>query len=394
MTQVSMTQQAIPASRGWAPFALGFRPFFLLAGLAGVVLMLIWLGMWHSLPVDYYGQIGWHAHEMLFGFSVAILAGFLLTAVRNWTGIDTPSGRPLALLALVWLLGRLAPWVGLPGWAIALLDMAFLPALALALARPLWRGANRVNRVFLPLLLAMAVANGLVHLQGMGIALTAASGHDLMLNLILTLLILVAGRVLPFFARSVIPGFEPVTRVRTEQASFGLMGLIVLFELFSIEGLPFALLYAAFALVQALRLAAWYHPRIWSMPVLWVLYLGYLWLLIGSVLSAFAQLGWFMPSAALHAMTAGAVGVFTLGMMARVALGHTGRSIDVSMPTAYAFIALNLGVALRVFGPALVPEYYLLWILLSGLLWIMALVVFLAVYLPILLRPRVDGRPG
>lgn len=387
--------QGVAQARGWAPFALGFRPFFLLAGAAAVVMMLLWLVLWHGLGNGYYGQTGWHSHEMLFGYAVAVIAGFLLTAVRNWTGIDTPTGRPLAALALLWLAGRLLPWLpAMPGWSLALVDLAFLPALAIALAGPLWRGKNRTNRVFVPLLLGMAVANLLVHLQHLGVADTAARGQALMIDLLLLLLVLVAGRVLPFFTRNVIPGFQPRTRAPLERASFAAMALLVVAGLLPLPAALAGALWMGFGGLQALRLAGWYERRIWRMPVLWVLHVGYAWLALGALLVGAAHFGLFLPSAALHALSAGAIGVFTLGMMARVALGHSGRSIDVSPAMAWAFGLLNLGVLLRVFGPAWLPQHYLSWIMIAGLLWILSFAVFVVIYVPILLRPRIDGRPG
>ena len=240
----------------------------------------------------------------------------------------------------------------------------------------------------------MATANLLVHLQMLGLATTAVAGQALMLNLLLVLILLVAGRVLPFFTQAAIPGFQPVTRAWVEWISYLLIGLITVAELISLEGVQSGLFYAAFAAVQAVRLAGWHHPLVWKMPVQWVLHLGYLWVVVGSGLVALAKFGLFLPSAAMHALTAGVIGVFTLGMMARVALGHSGRSIDVAEPMVSAFVFLNLAVLLRVFGPSLLPSYYLFWIILSGLLWSLAFAIFLAIYLPLLLRPRVDGKPG
>ena len=154
---------------GPALLALGFRPFFIAACLSAVVLLVIWLGAWSGAyaPPAYYGFIGWHSHEMLFGYAPAIIAGFLLTAVRNWTGITPPTGKPLAMLVILWLLGRLVPLLtGLvPGAVIALVDIAFLPAVALGIKPALWGGQQKINRIFVPLLLAMAVANTLIHLQ-------------------------------------------------------------------------------------------------------------------------------------------------------------------------------------------------------------------------------------
>ncbi len=192
--------------QGPAIFALGFRPFFSVAGLAAVVLLGVWLVAWSgklSLPT-YYGLIGWHSHEMLFGYTTAIIAGFLLTAVRNWTGITPPIGRPLAGLVLLWLAGRIAPLLQgiLPDAVIAITDLLFLPAVALAIRPALWQGKQKINRIFVPLLLVMAVANLLVHLQALGLSDSAAGGSDMMLYLVIFLIMMIGGRVVPFFTQA------------------------------------------------------------------------------------------------------------------------------------------------------------------------------------------------
>jgi uncharacterized protein involved in response to NO len=399
MLQPSTAPTPAPAAsvRGWRPFGLGFRPFFLLAGLGALALILLWLLLWHrgARAADYYGALGWHGHEMLFGYATAVIAGFLLTAVRNWTGRPTPTGWPLALLASVWLAGRLLPWIpGLAPLWIAGVDLAFLPLLALALARPLWGGANRVNRWFLPLLLAMALANGLVHAEAMGWAEgLAARGSMLMLVLILLTLVWVGGRVMPFFTGKALNGARPRNRPWVERAGFGLLLLLAALQLAALGGWALGLTAFALASVQAVRLAGWYDHRLWGVPILWVLYTGYLWLIAGFALFGLAALGGFPQNLALHALTLGAIGVFTLGMMARVALGHTGRPMVASKPLVLAFGLLNLAALVRVFAVYLVPVWYVGWILLSGLLWLLAFGAFAVIYVPILLRPRADGRP-
>ena len=349
-----------PKVIGWAPFALGFRPFFLLAALAALILMALWPLVWHGQigPPSHYDAITWHSHEMLFGYAAAVIAGFLLTAVRNWTGVDTWTGPRLALLALVWLAGRVLPWVGgIPVSVLVAVDAAFLPLVAISLIRPLWVGNNRVNRVFVPLLGTMALMNLLSHLQLIGVQNPFGDARRVMLDLILLLIVLVAGRVLPFFTRSVLPGFQPVSRLWVEQGSVLLIGLIGLTDLFAL--LPVVVsagLWLLFALLQLLRLSGWYEMRVLRMPVLWVLHAGYAWLTLGSLLYGLSMLDLFTPSGALHALTVGVVGVFTLGMMARVSLGHTGRWIDVSASTALSFVLMNLARFVRVFGPAAFPE--------------------------------------
>jgi len=361
--------------------------------------MIQWLLLWvgYPGPVDYYGMVGWHGHEMLFGYAMAVIAGFLLTAVRNWTGIDTPSGLPLAGLAALWLAGRVLPYAhpGLPADIIAIVDLAFIPSLALALAGPLWKGANKVNRVFLPLLAAMAVANFLVHLQALGVTQTALHGQDLMVNLVLLLIALVAGRVLPFFTEKAVNGSAPNRDVRLERWSFTLLSGLTLAQLaWPHAGIPLAILSAGVALTQGLRLWGWHDKGVWRIPILWVLYTGYSWLVLGFVLKTLAHLGLYAPNLALHALTIGGFGVLTLGMMSRVALGHTGRLLQSAKATNLAFVLLNLGALTRVFGPFFMPDNYIGAVHLAGGFWLLAFGIFTVVYGPMLIKPRADGRPG
>lgn len=383
---------------GWAPFALGFRPFFVLAALAAVVLMAIWPALWRGqiVPPSYYDSITWHSHEMLFGYTVAVIAGFLLTAVRNWTGVDTWTGTRLALLALVWLVGRVLPWIGgVPVGVLVAVDAAFLPLVAVSLIRPLWAGQNRINRMFVPLLLVMALVNLLSHLQLSGVDNPFGDARRVMLDLVLLLIVLIAGRVLPFFTRNVLPGFQPVSRPWVERGSILLMGLIGLADLTAILApVVLAPLWWLFSALQLLRLSGWFEKRVVRMPILWVLHAGYAWLSLGALLYGLSLLGLFTLSGALHALTVGVVGVFTLGMMARVSCGHTGRPINVSTLTAVSFVLMNAAALVRVFGPAVWPERYALWVDVSAGLWVLAFSLFAYRYVPLLLRPRVDGRPG
>ena len=382
--------------KGLVPFALGFRPFFSLAGLSGLGMMLAWLALWQKgTPVEYYASIGWHSHEMLFGFAGAIIAGFLLTAVRNWTGIDTPTGKPLAMLALVWVLARLAPFLpAIPHFAIALLDLAFLPLLMLAIYQPLVRAENRINRIFLPLLAAMALANLLVHLSLLGFSQTERQGTHLMINLILLLIIIVSGRVIPFFAEKAVEGATPRFSKLREQCVFGAIGGWILVDLFSAPWWLATTAALAVAGTQAWRFLDWHHRGIWRKPILWVLYSGLLWQITGFCLKALSAAGLVADNLAIHALTAGAIGILTYGMMARVSLGHTGRDINPPRIIGYSFILLNLAVFARVFGPLIHMDAYLHWIMLSGTGWAVCFLLFVIYYLKLLNTPRIDGRPG
>lgn len=382
--------------KGLVPFALGFRPFFTLAAVSGLLLMMLWLALWHSATqINHYGSIGWHSHEMVFGFVVAVIAGFLLTAVRNWTGTDTLSGTPLAMLALLWLLARIAPFVpSIPPMAVAVVDLSFLPLLAIALYRPLINAENRANRIFLPLLAIMAVANLLVHLDNLGITSTGRQGIHLMIDIIALLLIMVSGRVLPFFTEKAVHGAVPRFNARRERLSYLAIGLWTIFEL--LLPVPWLLAIAAMgvAITQSWRLFDWHHQGIWRIPILWVLFTGMLWLIIGFLLKSLAALGLFPVNLATHALTAGAIGILTFGMMARVSLGHTGREITPARLIVGSFVLLNLVAMARVFGPVIYPEGYLYWIMLSGTGWSICYLLFSFYYLKLLNTPRIDGRKG
>jgi len=381
-----------------ATLALGFRPFFTLAAVAGVTLIATWLAMLAGLQLvpARLSSHAWHAHEMLFGYTSAVIAGFLLTAVRNWNGIHTWSGYRLGLLAGVWLLGRLLPWIdGLPMLAWSIVDIAFLPLLGYSLARPLWLGKNHVNRVFLLLLGLMALANLLSHLQQQGLLGEFGRASHLMLLLVLMLVLLVAGRVLPFFTRNVIAGFQPVTRRWVEVLGFLLLAALIAVELFRQTHTPVAAaLWLAVTAAQLFRFNGWFDRRVLRLPVLWVLHAGYAWLIIGSALNGLSSIGGFPASPATHALAVGAIGVFTLGMMARVSRGHSGRPLNVSRITAGAFLLLNLAAVVRVFGPAILPQHLSLWLQLSGAGWCLAFALFAWHYIPMLIRPRTDGKPG
>jgi uncharacterized protein involved in response to NO len=378
-------------------FALGFRPFFLGAGILALVALPLWLAVLRGwLPGDsYYGGTTWHAHAMLFGYGTAVIAGFLLTASRNWTGMATAAGAELAALIGLWLAGQLAPWFPLPGPLIAVVDLAFPLVLALSLIKPLWLGPNPVNRVFLGLLVGMSGASLLVHLQALGITQsTALVGDKLMLDLILVTLLIVSGRIMPFFTRSAIAGSDPRVRPWVERLTFGVAGLWVLSDAASHASPLTGMLALVLAGVQAMRLLGWHHPRVWADPLLWVLYSGYLWLILGLALNGLAHLGLAAPFPALHALTVGTIGVFTLGMMSRVTLGHTGRTLRAPTAMVAAFGLINLAALVRVLVPLLWPAGYQDWLLLSGGLWTLAFGAFLWVHGPMLISPRADGRPG
>ena len=397
VVNIELPSKSIPPDR-FSLFELGFRPFFLLAGLAAILLIAGWVLLLISDSVlnNYYGLALWHGHEMVFGFAVAVIAGFLLTAVRNWTNVQTVKGPGLAALVLLWLLGRVVAFFPdmLPAWLIALVDLAFLPLLAVALAIPILRSNKKPQLAFVVVLLLMFGANFMMHLNLLEITASGnEAGMNLAMNCVLLIIVIMAGRVVPFFIEKGAPGATPRKWPWLERLALATMLLFMLGVLFEVNDNVIALLAAIAALVHGLRLWGWHSKHLWQVPLLWVLLLGYAWLVLGFVLTLFVYLGLLTPMLALHAFAA-AIGVLCLGMMSRVALGHTGRLLQPAKVMAWAFALINLAMLLRVSGPLFVPALEHLAVMGAAILWIAAFAIFIWIYAPILIRARVDGKPG
>jgi uncharacterized protein involved in response to NO len=395
----SGASEAAPTSL--AISAKGFRLFFLLAAAFAVAIVPLWLLVLRGMvrPAAYLQPTVWHAHEMLFGFVVAVIAGFLLTAVSNWTSRETVVGVPLMLLAGLWLLGRVAMVfsAALPPGVTALVDLAFLPVLAVVLARPLLSSRNRRNFVMLLIVGALSVANAVVHLDALGV-LAPGSAHracSLSVDLVVLMILIISGRVFPMFTRNA----TGVNSIRSifwlDVATVGGMAVLTAVDALAGAGLANAALAGAVGLLAAARAIHWGARHSFRQPLLWILHAGYAWLVFGLLFRAVAGFGWpSFASLATHALTVGAVGCLTLGMMARVSLGHTGRMLVAPAPLAWAFVAINLAAVARTLIPLVAPARYFDALVAAGAFWTTAFVLFLAVYLPILLRPRIDGRPG
>jgi uncharacterized protein involved in response to NO len=362
--------------------SLGFRPFFLLAG----ILACLWMPLWMLVLTGHVALRGaltgpaWHGHEMVFGFVGAGLAGFLLTAVRNWTGLPTPSGA-----RLVNLLGGGLP----PPLAIAI-DVAFLPAVAAAIGWPIVRARMWRNLVFVPLLCLLGGASLCSHL-GVTAGVTAVQGA---LDLVLVIVVLVTGRIVPLFTGNALGAPIRGSRLPT-QVAIGALVVVLGCDLVAgaDRGRAVASLIAGAAL--AVRGTGWRPLATVRSPILWVLHLGHAWLPIGLLLrGAAAFLPAIPPASATHALTVGAIATLILGMMSRVSLGHTGRPLVVSRPIAVAFGLLGAAALVRTLVPAFGPASLLWGWLGAGALWTAAFALFAVVYAPILRGPRVDGKPG
>ena len=383
-----------------AIFELGFRPFFLLAGISAVCLIFAWLAAFQGYGsyAHYYGAYRWHAHEMVFGYSIAVISGFLLTSVRNWTGMETARHAALAALVLLWLLGRILPLFSdyLHVWLIALVDLLFLPVLGVVLALPLLQSNNRRNLFFIPIFTVFTLANLLMHLEALKLLEGwAVVGEKLSLGLVVVVISVIGARVIPFFSKTAISQYQSSTPVWLDWlAIFSVLAFVLSFSLLKEASFPLGLVALFAALVNLWRLKSWYSVHIWRNPLLWILYVSYFWLIIGFVLFFIEGLYPLIGKPALHAITVGTIGGITLGMMARVSLGHTGRSLKTVGATTIAFVLINAAALVRVFLPMLESGLYLPAINFSAGLWVLAFVLFLIVYAPILLFPRIDGRPG
>lgn len=382
-------------------FARGFRPFYALAGIFAVAAVALWLlsltGASHF--GGYLHGVFWHSHEMVFGFAIAVMAGFLLTAVRNWTGLPTPAGPALAALAVVWLAARLLIIAGPPMLA-ALADVVFIPLLAVAIALPIFRSRNQRNYKVVALLVLLAITNVVYHLASLGplpswLAYTTVITAT---DLITLLFALVAGRVIPAFTKNAIPESEPRHAGWLEFLSFGSLVLIMVVRIGSdwvpVSAMVPTVLLVIAAVSHAYRLALWQPQLTVSNPLLWMMPVAYSWLPVAFFLRALAQYAVVGESAWIHALTTGAISGLMLAMMMRSTLGHTGRPLVASGMDMSAFLVLQLAAVVRVAAGLFSDSHYLQVVVVSGILWMLAFGVFLLRYLPMLVRPRIDGRPG
>ena len=325
----------------------------------------------------------WHAHEMLFGYAFAVIAGFLLTAVRVWTGRPTPTGLPLAGIAALWVLARVLGLVSLPWAGIA--DLAFALAVAWGIGVPLIASGNRRNWFFIALVLALG---------GASLAFQAwpQLGVAIGLDVVLFVMAVMGGRVIPAFTNSGIPGGAGARRQPLlEKAALGAVLLLLVFDVFSIHVGMLALVAAG---LHAARLALWAPLRTRGRPILWILHASYAWIVVHLALRGLAAFELVPAVVATHALTVGAIGGLTLGMMTRTARGHTARPLTVGGAELAAYVLVQAAAVARSLLPLAFPDAYGAMVALSALLWFAAFALFTAVYIPILTRPRLDGQPG
>jgi uncharacterized protein involved in response to NO len=392
-----------PSVRGFALFSYGFRPFFLLGGVYAFIMIPWWVYRFAHAGAAFAGlpAMYWHAHEMIYGFVMAAIAGFLLTAVPSWTGERGFAGKPLIAAVMFWLVGRLAMSASgeTPIWVLAVAELALVPWLIVLLAPPILRTRNR-NLPLLAVLLVLWVID-VAFLAGLarGDAALAAGSTRLAIDFVLILITVIGGRIVPAFTANALRrrGGEPdlVTRAPLEIAVIGLMVAVALADVFVPNGVLSGVLAALAALAHTWRLSGWRSFRTGAEPILWIMHLAYAWLPLGLALKAFAILGdaaW--ASRWQHALATGVIATMILAVMTRTALGHTGRPLVVPRAIAAAYLLLTFAALLRTFGVAWFPGHYLLTLTVSAIAWSACFGIFLVVYTPILWRPRVDGKPG
>jgi len=380
---------------------LGFRVFFLGAAIYSALAAFIWMLFYlFGLPSKPYDSspVIWHAHEMIYGYGMAVVTGFLLTASRNWSGIQTLNGSGLGLLFLAWAMARL--FALLPAdvsYLAAGFDLVFCLGASVAVAYPVVRARLWRNLGVVAILFAITCSNLIFYL-----GLENKSDNLIRLGiyggfwLILTLVLLMARRVFPMFIQNGVD--YPVKLSNSLWLDRACLGLFLLFWIVDLSGVSkeaSGLLAAVLFVLHFMRWKNWYTPGIWQKPLLWVLYLAYGFILLGFALKASEFYFDISPFLALHCFTLGGIGLVTIGMMARVALGHTGRSVKEPPSILFwIFTLITISAVIRVIGPILDPSHYIWWMGGSLTMWILGFSSFAVVYAPMLISQRADGQPG
>ena len=391
-----------PYEHKTAFFQLGFRPFFSAAmGVAALAIfawMILYFTGW-TLPASEYPSVQWHAHEMIFGFGSAVAAGFLLTAIRNWTSVQTLQNKPLMILFVLWLVARFLPFI-LPSsllWILAVVDLSFNVFLTVATVTPIYKARQWNNSAFPGKVLLLLVANtlfyaGLLGFWSSGMHIGLYAGLYILVALIFTM----GRRIIPFFIEKGVD--YPFVAKNWKWLDISNLFLFLFFSLSDIlypSSMVTMLLAGILFFLNCVRLYGWYTKGIWSKPLLWSLYLGYAWLVFAFLLKVLSITFAISPFLAVHAFAYGGVGLITVGMMSRVALGHTGRNVfDPPKTLLWVYVLLAVGAVVRVIFPMIDMGLYHWWIGLAQGSWITAFTILFVVYIPMLIKPRVDGMPG
>lgn len=399
MLNISEPNPVTPS--GNALWQLGFRPFFTGAGSFSVIAMIIWLGIYElewPMPLLNMDPTLWHAHEMLFGYALAVIAGFLLAAVKNWTGQQTITGPKLAALFSIWAIARLLPFLNIGTIEIlALFDCLFLLLTGIAVAAPIIKVRQKAQIGILVILFLMLTANLIYYAGLLGFIENGDRiGIYSCFYLVITLIFVMGRRVIPFFIERGIKEHVSLTnRKWLDISSLVLMPALWFTDVIYVQAEIAGALAGVLFVLHSIRLYDWHTKALWKASMLWVLYLAYSFLTLGFALKAASVWLGVSPFLSLHAFTVGGIGTLTLGMMSRVTLGHTGRNVqEPPRGLSIAFSLLLIGAFSRVILPLFLPTQYSTLIAISQVLWIAGFGLFLILFVPMLIKPRIDGQPG
>ncbi len=374
---------------------LGFRPFYLFASVFSAISILLWVAQYAGLlPFAYLQSHLWHGHEMLFGYTMAVVAGFLLTAVRAWTGQASIAGAPLMALVALWVAGRVLVLTPL-GTPAAVVNAAFPVALAVAIAVPLLRSRNVRNYFFVALLVLMGALAGALHLGLRGVfELPPRLGLVLGLDVMLFIMAVMGGRVIPMFTNNGVPGAGASRHPLVEKLALGSVLLLFIADFFQMSSGYIVAIALIAAVAHGVRLHLWRPWRTRAVPLVWILHAAYTWIVVHLVLRVLAGMGWLAESFSIHALTVGAIGGLTIGMMTRTARGHTARPLVADGYELTCFLLIQAAALVRVFGGMFAANAYLVSVHVSAVLWAAAFSLYAVRYWPVLTRPRLDGKPG
>ncbi len=374
---------------------LGFRPFYLLATAFAAISIPIWLTSylgWFQVAPNI--NLLWHMHEMVFGFAIAVIIGFLYTAGRNWTGLWTPREGHLAALSALWLAGRLA-MLATPTIATAFIDWAFIPLATWPIYKILKRSGNKRNMFLVGLLTLLTLGNTLFHAASFG--WLAISPIVVMQGAILVIVIItsvIGGRVIPGFTANAVPGAKPVVEPKRDKITIILTVAASVSWLLPLPSAIVGTLAISAAIMQVIRLAGWQPQRTLQRPLVWILHISYGWMPLGFVLLGLAKWGVLPASAAFHALAVGTISGLIVGMITRTALGHTGRQLKAGRPELCMYILIQIGALARLMAAIDIGSTREIMLYIAALSWSITFVLYLAIYGPYLLRLRLDGKEG
>lgn len=375
----------------------GFRPFFLGASIFAIVTMATWLGLYRfgvQLQLDRVSMFQWHAHEMLYGYATAVIAGFLLTAAWNWTGEKTASGAGLAWIFIPWVVARVL-MAGGTGFLLyaAIADLVFMLSMGFAISRPIFKARQNRQIPVLLIVLLLTLANlafylGAAGVLNSGVRLGIYGG----LYIVLGMVLFMGRRVIPFFTQRGVGYPVELKNARwNDIATYILYPVFLITEVFIPQSFAGALLAAGLFISNSIRVHGWHTLGIWQKPLLWGLFASFVMINLGFLLRALTPLTALADYLPIHAFAVGGIGIITMSMMARVTLGHTGRSVH-EAPSVMALLlaCMVLTAIVRVFFPLMDPQQYQLWMMVAGALWIISFALFSIVFIPMLSGPGVD----